>query len=40
MIDRETAWCLLTVFRTILQTGKLQILKVQEEQEEHEVKGW
>ena len=26
MIDRETAWCLLTVFQTILQTGKLLIL--------------
>lgn len=26
MMDRESAWCLLTVFRTILQTRKLQIL--------------
>jgi hypothetical protein len=27
MIDRESAWCLLTVFLITLQTGKLLILK-------------
>ena len=40
MIDRDAAWCLLTVFRTILQTGKLLCLQAKESKKGREVKGW